>query len=133
MARADGRDGFWNKAIENLDSARSELAADRYNACANRAYYTTFQAAIAALLDFGLTPRVAVWGHGFVQAQFAGQLIARRKLYSAALRDTLSSSLELRSKADFESDAVSQREAVRAVRRVEVFLAVITERRGDHS
>ena len=41
---------FWAKALENIDSAGSELTNRRYNASANRAYYAVFQAAIVALL-----------------------------------------------------------------------------------
>src|SRR5215207_578497 len=66
------------KAQENLASAASELVNGRYNACANRAYYAAFQAAIVALLQAGIHPPRDAWGHDFVQAQFAGQLVMRR-------------------------------------------------------
>ena len=63
---------FLSKAEENVASATSEFANRRYNACANRCYYASFQAAIAALLQGGIQPpgREADWGHSFVQAQF---------------------------------------------------------------
>src|SRR5688500_8403250 len=88
------------KAQENLDSAASELANGRYNACANRAYYAAFQAAISALLAAGIRPTQADWGHDFVQAQFAGQLITRRKQFPSALRDTLPRLFDVRRRAD---------------------------------
>ena len=68
---------FTIKSLQNFDSAASELANGRHDACANRCYYSCFQAAIVALLRAGIRPSAArrVWGHDFVQSQFAGQLI----------------------------------------------------------
>jgi uncharacterized protein (UPF0332 family) len=80
---------FWAKALENLESARSELTGRRYNASANRAHYAVFHAAIVGLLREGIQPQSMQWGHAFVQAQFAGQLVTRRKVYAAEFRDTL--------------------------------------------
>lgn len=37
------------KARESLAGAESEFSNERYNNCANRAYYAVFQAAIVAL------------------------------------------------------------------------------------
>lgn len=78
---------FLTKAEENLASATSEFVNGRYNACANRCYYACFQAAIAALMQAGIRPprgAQGAWGHAFVQAQFAGELVNRRKLYAAS-------------------------------------------------
>jgi hypothetical protein len=49
-----------------------------------------FQAAVAALIRAGIRPPsgTAQWGHDFVQARFFGDLINRRHLYPAELRDT---------------------------------------------
>ncbi len=57
----------------------------RYINCANRCYYACFQAAITALIRSGIQPGGPQWSHTFVPAQFNGQLINRRKLYSSAL------------------------------------------------
>ncbi len=121
---------FWEKALENIDSAASELTNRRYNASANRAYYATFHGAIVALLRAGIEPSGAQWGHGFVQAQFAGQLVTRRKTYPAALRDTLPRLAELRERADYGLTHVSQTQAERALRRARAFLDAI-ERGGE--
>lgn len=110
---------FWAKALENLASAASEAASRRYNASANRAYYAAFQAAIVALLREGIRPQGGQWGHAFVQSQFAGQLVTRRKVYPAALRDTLPRLEELRERADYGLAHVSQAQAERALRRAE--------------
>src|SRR5205085_10988212 len=55
----------------------------------NRCYYATFHAAIAALISSAIRPSGSQWGHDFVQAQFNGQLINRRKVFPTALRNTL--------------------------------------------
>lgn len=122
---------FSAKSQENLASAASELANRRYNACANRAYYACFQVAIAALLRAGIAPSGSRgWGHDFVQARFAGQLIGRHKQYPTALRTTLPQLAELREKADYGHTLVSQAQAARALTRAEAFVQSVL-RRGD--
>ncbi|MGH2583502.1 MAG: HEPN domain-containing protein [Dehalococcoidia bacterium] len=123
---------FLAKAEENVASAVSEFVNGRYNACANRCYYACFQAAVAALLHRGIRPRGrgAGWGHGFVQAQFAGVLIGRRKVYGATLRDTLPRLLELRERADYEATQVSQTQANRALSRAQDFVSAVV-REGE--
>lgn len=85
-------DVFLAKARESLAGAGSEFINGRYNNAANRSYYACFQAAIAAL-DIAGVHRPAGsegWSHGFVQAQFVGILVNRRKVYAPELRDVLS-------------------------------------------
>jgi streptomycin 6-kinase len=121
---------FLEKAEENLAAARSEYASHRYNSCASRCYYACFQAAIYALIRAGIRPpsRTGEWGHDFVQAEFNGQLISRRKLYPGHLRDVLQQTYALRVKADYELDHVSEVRAARALRRATEFVETI---RGD--
>ena len=69
---------FLAKAEESSYGALSELTNRRYNNCASRCYYASFQAAIYALTLAGIEPPAgpeSQWGHAFVQSQFAGQLI----------------------------------------------------------
>jgi len=109
---------FLTKAGENLGSATSEFINGRYNACANRCYYACFQAAVAALMRAGVRPpegAQGAWGHAFVQAQFAGELVNRRKLYAASLRDVLLRLQATRRRADYEPSPVSQVQASRAL------------------
>jgi hypothetical protein len=49
----------------------------------------------------------AIWGHGFVQSQFVGQLINRRKVYPASLRDVLARNLILRHTAVYTIEPVT--------------------------
>jgi len=131
MVADEQRAVFWVKARENLAGAGSEFMNGRYNSCASRCYYAAFQAAIVALLDEGIGARTGSWGHRFVQAQFAGQLMARRKLFAGEFRDLLTTLLDLRHRAGYGVGLVSQREASRAVRRVETFVAAVASREGD--
>lgn len=122
---------FLEKAEESLAGAESEFANGRYNNTANRCYYACFQAAIAALVAAGVRARGREWGHAFVQAQFAGELIHRRKQYPAQLRDTLGRNLLLRQTADYGPGRVTQTEASRALRRTREFVAAIQARGGE--
>lgn len=113
------------KAEESLAGAESEFANRRYNNTANRCYYACFQAAIYALTRAGVRPRGEQWGHDFVQAEFNGQLIARRKLYPSDLRDALRQTYALREKADYELDHVTEVRAARALRKATDFLEAV--------
>ena len=116
------------KAEENVASAASELVNGRYNACANRCYYAAFQAAVAALMRAGIRPprgEQGEWGHAFVQAQFAGELITRRKRYPAVLRDVLPRLQVTRRRADYEPTPVSQVQATRSLRMAQDLVAAI--------
>lgn len=64
----------------------------------------------------------------FVQAQFIGQLINRRKLYPADLRQTLIQNYRLREIADYSRDFVSDMRAARALRRTDAFVEAIGQR-----
>ena len=121
------------KAMESLAGAASEHTNGRYNNATNRCYYACFQAAIAALLAAGITPSNphSGWGHAFVQAQFAGQLIGRRKLYPAELRNVLSRLLSLRQTADYEPRPIPQIQATRILRQARAFVAAIEARGGE--
>ncbi|MGH2535127.1 MAG: HEPN domain-containing protein [Thermomicrobiales bacterium] len=111
------------KARECLDGAESEYVNRRFNNCANRCYYACYHAAVFALIQAGFRPgRDGQWVLGSVQAQFAGQLVNRRKRYTADHRDTLSQGMALRQRADYELDDVSQIQAARALRRTRAFL-----------
>ncbi len=119
---------FLAKAQEALAGVESEYSNARYNNCANlleAGYYACFQAAISALIQAGVQPRGTQWGHEFVQAEFAGQLINRRRLYPSNLRDVLSRLLLLRQQADYESAHVTQTRALRAVRRARALVEAV--------
>ena len=121
---------FLAKAEESLAGAESEFANRWYNNCANRCYYACFQAAVHALIRAGVSPRGdrRQWGHAFVQAEFVGQLVNRRKLYSPDLRDALERTYGLRQRGDYTRDFVTELEASRALRRTVSFLDEVRTR-----
>jgi uncharacterized protein (UPF0332 family) len=82
-------EAYLRKALENLASSEADLAAGRDNAAASRAYYSSFQAAVAALIDNGIRPRGDEREHRFVISQFSGKLIRRRKVMRARFMGTL--------------------------------------------
>ncbi len=98
---------------------------------ANRAYYAAFQAAVAALMKAS----IPVWrdkggliSHHSIHSQFAGTLIARRKLYPARLRSVLQNLIRERIVADYRALALSQRRAAHALRQAQGFVATVTTR-----
>lgn len=121
---------FLAKAVESLRTAESEFANGRYNSCANRCYYACFQAAVAALLRAGIRPR-GDRGHDFVQGQFVGQLINRRKRYSSDLRNALAENQRLRNVADYRSEFVSRVQASRALGRARTFVSAVEQQKGS--
>jgi uncharacterized protein (UPF0332 family) len=120
---------YLTKAYESLLTAESEFANGRYNSCANRSYYACFQAAIAAILNEGIRP-VGQWNHQYVQAQFVGVLINKRKRYESELRRVLADNQSLRDKADYRPEFVTATQASRALRRTRQFVTAIRQRGG---
>jgi uncharacterized protein (UPF0332 family) len=120
---------YLTKAYESLLTAESEFANGRYNSCANRTYYACFQAAIAAILTEGIRP-AGQWNHQFVQAQFVGVLINKRKRYESELRRVLADNQSLRDKADYRPEFVTATQALRALRRTRLFVTAIRQRGG---
>jgi uncharacterized protein (UPF0332 family) len=120
-------DPYWGKAEESLAGAESEFTNGRYNNCANRCYYSCFQAAVVALKRAGIRPRGSSgqWSHDFMPAQFDGLLIGRRKLYATDLRGVLARNYGLRAAADYEDASVSRAEAARALQRARTFMGTI--------
>jgi uncharacterized protein (UPF0332 family) len=125
----DPADVYLIKAVASLAGAESEFANGRYDNCANRCYYAFFQASIAALVHAGLAAERGgrIWDHRFVQAEFFGRLINRQRVYPARLRQTLSQNRELRDRADYTTQLVSEVQARRAVQRSRDFVAAVRE------
>jgi uncharacterized protein (UPF0332 family) len=125
-------EAFLAKAAESMASARSEFVNGRYNSCANRCYFACFQAAVAALVESGLAREGNQLSHAFVQAQFAGQLVNRRKEYAPQLRDTLSRLVTVRHTADYRAVPVNRTRAGRALYRAQEFVGAVISRGGGN-
>lgn len=102
---------FLAKAEESLASAKSDFDAGRYNSCARSTYYACFQAAVAALIAEDVLPPRGTWGHEYVQGEFSGRLIYRRKLYGAEFRNLIQRAAEERFDADYSERQISRRSA----------------------
>jgi uncharacterized protein (UPF0332 family) len=118
---------YLEKATESLIGAESEYANRRYNNCANRCYYAMFQAAVAALIAAGIRPADVKeqWGHDFVQAQFSGMLVRRRKLYSSDLVSMLPHVAQIRLLADYDAETISQTLAERALWKAKTLVSAV--------
>ena len=108
-------EAYLRKARESLASAEADFEAGRFNSAANRAYYASFQAAVAALTEQGVGPRGASWDHKFVISEFSGKLVRRRKIMPARFRGVLDSLLTARLFADYRADGIGRGTARRAV------------------
>lgn len=88
----------------------------------------------AALYHAGIVPRGgrSEWGHPFVQAEFVGWLIHRRRLYPTALRQVLARNLTLRHTADYAPGLVTESQAARALQQTHDFFAAIREQVRAH-
>jgi uncharacterized protein (UPF0332 family) len=129
---SDLSDAFLIRARESLLGAESEFREGRYNNVANRPYHACFQAAIAALVLADIRPhgRNDEWGHAFVQSQFNGVLIGRRRKYPPALRDALPQGMRLREQADYDSLPVNRTQVMRQLARARLFVDTIVETPG---
>ena len=95
------------------------------------AYYSCYQAAVAALLHANIRPAGSRWGHDTVQAQFVGELINRRKQYPSSVRDTFARLFLLRQIADYAADVVSEIQAARSLRRSREFIKSVQDAQGN--
>jgi uncharacterized protein (UPF0332 family) len=129
MANKQDVQAYLDKAVESLAGAESELSNRRFNNCANRCYYACFQAAVAALLAGDIQIRLPgkQVRHEYIQGQFAGILISRRKRYASSLRNALAENQLLRHAADYEMTPISEIQAHRAVRRSRDFVDAIVK------
>ncbi len=103
---------FLKKAKENLKIAQMSFESECYNVCASRAYFSAFQAAIAALADKGCLAR-GKNDHGYIQSEFSLRLIKRHKLYPAKVRTYLSDMQTERNKADYAENNIGKKVACR--------------------
>jgi uncharacterized protein (UPF0332 family) len=122
---------FLRKAEESLSSAEDDYAKERYNACARSVYYSAFHASIAALLFEGVRP-TGRWEHRYVDSQFSGVLVYRRKRYPARFRTLLAICFRSRVDADYSSLSVPQRKAARILGDVRDLLELVREAIHGH-
>lgn len=117
---------FFTKAEENVLAAEALYSMGLYNAAANRAYYSAYQAAIALLSSQGITHKENP--HSWVQAQIAAELIHRRKVLPSSLANTLREIQYVRNIADYSTSSVSKTAVERQIKKSNEFCRMIQER-----
>lgn len=123
---------YLDKAREALEGAGTAYENGRYNNCANKCYYSCFAAAVHALAGLGIIASGArrTWSHEALQAAFARELIARRKIYPTGLGSVLLRNRELRLTADYETRVVTQAQASHALSRSRQFVEAVSREAG---
>lgn len=114
---------FFDKALENLNAAELCFSNQHFNACANRAYYAAYHAAIFALSANGFNDEQNK--HEWVQRTFSGELIQRRKLFPDSFKSYMFDLMETRLIADYASASVSQKKAERLLKKAREFITEI--------
>lgn len=112
---------IFDRAIENLEIAEICFERGKYNACANRAYYAMYHAALAALAHEGIKPTQDIIKHGWLHSTFERELINRRKIYPA-LSSFLQDVQRIRFQADYDEQSVNKKDASQALRRAREFI-----------
>ncbi len=123
LALGSGIEAFMRKARNNLAAARHCYDAGLYDAAANRAYYAAFQGAVAVLAHYGV--RKDRLDHEWVQAEFSGRLIQRRKIFTGKIRSYLSDMQAVRDIADYSRENVSKKSARNQIRKAEEIIQEI--------
>ena len=93
------KEHFLNRALENIKAAVLLFENELYNASANRAYYSAFHIAIAAILYNGTQPII---DHRSVQSLFNDQHFNRKKVLPSKFKDYLSNLQVVRNTADYK-------------------------------
>ncbi len=127
MNQANDVDVMMDKARESLASAEADLAARRFNSCANRAYFACFQAALSVMIHQGMASANSTIAHQTVATQFAEQLVRRRKLFPARITGELYDLMVWRHQADYQTAPISSRRTREAVRRASQFLEIVLQ------
>lgn len=116
---------WMDKATENLTAAQLCCDHGLFNACANRLYYAMFHGGIAALIKNGVPLPPKNIGHGWVQSNFSGQLIHRRKVFAAKYRPYPSDSYWIRVTADYEASPISKKLVSTELKKAKEFINAI--------
>lgn len=110
-----------NKAFRSLEAARRDVSAGDADNAISRAYYATFHAASAALLETGRAAK----SHSGMQHLFSEQFI-RTGLVDPSHGQTFSTLFQDRHEADYKVSSIfSVSEAADLVRRAEAFVIAI--------
>jgi len=128
-ANCRGQNGkLLEKAEEALKVAEWAYQNRYYNEAVSRSYFAALKAALALLEAIGFRATETKRIHFWVQSTFARECIHRRKLVPAHLAVVLSDLSELRVRADYLPEPVSQTIARRALKQAQEFLEAVQRR-----
>jgi uncharacterized protein (UPF0332 family) len=119
------KEEFIEKALESLKAAGLLYDSECHNSCVSRCYYAMFQIAIAALLNEGIKLPEGSLKHEWVQSQFSGLLVWRRKIYSDEYANYLHSALSIRIDADYKHEKVSKNKTQDLLKKTKKFVEEI--------
>ena len=121
-------EGLLQKASTALSSAKLLLQSGDADGACNRAYYTMFDAARAALMAFQKTDEVlTIKTHSGLISSFSLQLV-KPDLIDIELGKALNKVEDLRLIADYRGDAITLDDAGWAVEQAQIFLMTVRSR-----
>ena len=120
---------FLEKALADLEVAKWSIEQKYYDASVRSSYYAIFHAEIAALQVLG-EMKAEYWGHDYVQAKFAGNLIRSKKFFPSSMAGIASYVISCRHTADYKEKNTSQKVAERCYNKAELLVSEVNKKIG---
>ncbi len=119
---------FWRKAKEALIVADLAYQSGCYNEAICRSYFAVLKAALALMASLGLQPKDTIRIGYWVQAHFANECIHRRKLMPLESARWLADLRDLRARAEYTEEMMTERKAKQALKIARDFLSAVERR-----
>jgi uncharacterized protein (UPF0332 family) len=121
-------ENLWQKAKQSLRVAELSYQNGCYDEAVSRSYFAALKGALALMASLGLRPketsRIGYW----VQAHFANECIHRRKLMPAESARILADLRDLRVRAEYTAELMTERTARQALKMAREFLSAVERR-----
>jgi uncharacterized protein (UPF0332 family) len=122
-------ENLWRKAKQSLRVAELAYQNGCYDEVVSRSYFAVLKGALALMASLGLRPketsRIGYW----VQAHFANECIHhRRKLMPAESARILADLRDLRVRAEYTAELMTERTARQALKMAREFLSTVERR-----
>ncbi len=126
--RSEKAVNLWRKAYQALSVAELAYEKGFYDEAVCRSYFAVLKAALALLASLGLQPKNTVRIGYWVQANFANECIHRRKLMPKESASIMSDLRDMRSRAEYTDEMMTERKARQAIKLAREFLAAVERR-----
>jgi uncharacterized protein (UPF0332 family) len=126
--RSEKAVNLWRKACQALSVAELAYKSGFYDEAVCRSYFAVLKAALALLASLGLQPKNTVRIGYWVQANFANECIHRRKLMPRESANIMSDLRDMRSRAEYTDEMMTERKARQAIKLAREFLATVERR-----